>query len=118
MGSLVPSGRRSWAVTLWVGERLVLRVGQAGPDDDRFAEFVSIAFDEQRAARRSAEDAALADVANQFGVEDFEIGGVDCRGAARVRRCRCRTPGRRRRTGWRGKRGAGPEPASGSEKRA
>ena len=34
-------------MTLSVGERFVLRVGQAGADDDRFAKFVAIAFDEQ-----------------------------------------------------------------------
>ena len=60
-----------------VGERLVLRIGKAGSHDDGLAELVAIAFDEQRAARGAAEDAALADVANQLRVEHFEIGWVD-----------------------------------------
>ena len=42
-----------------------------------FAQFVAIAFDQQCAARGAAKDAALADVANEFRVEDFEIGRVD-----------------------------------------
>ena len=60
-----------------VGERFVLRVGEAGPHDDRFAQLVTIAFDQQRAARRAAEDAALAHVTNQLRVEHFEVGRVD-----------------------------------------
>ena len=60
-----------------VRERFVLCIGQPGPQHDRFAQLVTIAFDQERTARRAAEDAALADVANQLGVEHFEVGRVD-----------------------------------------
>ena len=67
------------SVTLGQVERLELHVAQLGPHHHRVAQQVAIAIDQQHAAAGAQQQPALRDVADQLGVELFEVAVVKAR---------------------------------------